>query len=173
MSVTEKIEQLRRFVQGGGPRAGAVLVVYSPDEELDFRQRYSVLIREWRAANIACVEFDLASLPFEVMKEHVSLEKLFKLDVDPRKQLQQDIATLVEPELVERVSQLAQAHPDGVICLRRPAALYPWVSYSYLLERCENEVANTIIIPFPGDEQGPELHFLGAKDGYNYRAARL
>jgi len=47
------------------------------------------------------------------------------------------------------------------------------VSYSAVLEEIENDVANPVVLPFPGSEEGPMLHFLGEKDGYNYRATRI
>jgi hypothetical protein len=174
VTVNEKIDQLRQHIRVRGASGGAVLVVYPPEEELDFRQQYEVLIREWRAADMECVSLDLAPLPLKVLEAHRKLEKLFKLDADPRKGgLQQDIASLVEPALIELVLGTAREHPSALLCLQRTAALYPWASVSHLLERCENAVMNTIVVPFPGDERGPELHFLGAKDGYNYRAARI
>lgn len=174
MTVTEKLQILRDRVLKDPGGTGALLVVYPPEDELEFRQRYSDLIREWRAANIDCVELDLSPLPFEVLGERQDLTRLFRLDANPEKaKLQQEIARLVEERLVEDVTRTASEHPGKIVCLQRTAALYPWASYSYLLERCENNIDNTVIIPFPGTENGPELHFLGAKDGYNYRATRV
>lgn len=174
MSISrDRLGALRTRLLEGQHSQGAILVVYPPEEELDFRQGYLDVIKELEAHGVDVVTIDLRTLPFEILAARGLLEKAFKLDAQGARDARQNLAGMVQRECGQRVRQAAADSPGAVLCCLHTSALYPWISYSALLEEIENVVPNTLIIPFPGSEDGPALHFLGAADGYNYRASRV
>lgn len=173
MSTESKLDELRsRLLLPLRPQ-GALLVVYPPEDELKFAGDYSDIINEVQARGIPVCSIDLRTLLFDVLEERGLLEQAFVLDADNSRDLRQNLAGIVQREALSRVRSAAMQHPDAVLFCTHTASLYPWVSYSDLLGEVESVFLNTLVIPFPGSENGPELHFLGAKDGYNYRAARV
>jgi hypothetical protein len=171
--VAEKLEALRARLLHGERKSGALLVVYPPEDELPFRTGYAEIRKELQANGVPTEIIDLRTLVFEALEKKKLLEKAFRLDAAGREDIHRNLAGLVERELIARIRDAAERAPEAVLCCVSTASLYPWVSYSSVLEELENEVENTLVVPFPGTEEGPALHFLGAKDGYNYRAARI
>jgi hypothetical protein len=174
MSISrEKLDALRVRLVEDQHSHGAILVVYPPEEELDFRDGYLDLIRELRAHSVDLLEIDLRTLPFEVLASKGLIEKALKLDAQGARDARQNLAGMVQRGCSHRIREAAASAPGAVLCCLHTASLYPWMSFSALLEEIENLVPNTLVIPFPGSEDGPALHFLGAADGYNYRASRV
>ena len=171
--IQDKISTLRdRLLDGSGP-SGALLVIYPPEEESPFRAKYDELIQELRAQHLPVEVLDLRTLVFEVLEARNLLEKAFQLDAKGSIDARRSLASMVQEEVFARVKAVAERAPETNILLKHTAAPFPWISYSTLLEDVETKVLNTLVIPFPGTENGPMLHFLGVKDGYNYRAARI
>jgi len=174
MSVSsEKLKILREKLLDPGCRGGALLVVYPPEEELNFRSKYKELIQELKAHGVAVQVLDFRTLVFDVLEKKKLLEKAFKLDAANSRDAWQNLARMVQRETARRVHEAAEQAPDAILCCAYTASLHPWISFSALLEEIEGTVSNTLVIPFPGTENGPALHFLGVRDGYNYRAARI
>ena len=173
MSTESKLEELRsRLLLPHRPQ-GALLVVYPPEDELKFASGYADILNELQARSIGVYVIDLRTLLFDALQQRGLLEKAFALDAENSREARQSLAGIVQREALNLVRSAAMQNPDAVLCCMHTAALYPLVSYSALLEEVESLLHNTLIVPFPGRENGPELHFLGAKDGYNYRAARI
>lgn len=172
-TIPEKLESLKVRLLSKERKAGAILVVYQPEEELTFRSAYGELLQELGAKGIGVRLLDLSTLVFGVLKDRGLLDKAFKLDATGSRDLRQNLSGMVQRETYSRVRAAASEASDAVICLSNTAALYPWISYSALLDETENTVSNTFVIPFPGTQRGAALHFLGTKDGYNYRATRI
>lgn len=168
-----KFAELRaRLIDPGGHR-GALLFVYDPSEEHTFRKRYELLKKELAAKKVDHVPLPLTRLPFDVLSQRGLLEKAFRLEFTDPAGLRQNLSGLFHRELVGRIRHEADARSGCAILLERTAALFPWVSYSAIFDEIENDVVNAVVVPFPGFEEGPMLHFLGEKDGYNYRATRI
>ena len=172
-SLEEKLQRLRDRLGTVGAATGPLLVVYPPESELDFSSGYGEVLKERRARRQPMEELDLRPFVFDLLDSRRLLDKTFALDVEGGSRLHGDLANMIHKELVRRLIGLGDNDPAAVIFLRDTSALFPWVSYSGIIEEVESVINNTIVIPFPGTERGPELHFMGAKDGYNYRAARI
>lgn len=172
-SIEEKLQALRARLLAPGRKGGALLVIYRPEDELAFRSRYREVIMEVQARGLAAVVLDLRTLAFEVLEERGLLQKAFQLDASNSLEMHRNLAGMVQREALARVRAAAAANPEAILFCQRTASLYPWISYSSLLEESENTVLNTLVLPFPGREDGPALHFMGVKDGYNYRAGRV
>ncbi len=172
-SLEEKLQRLRDRLDSEGAESGPLLVVYPPKSELDFSSGYSEVVKERRARRRPMEELDLRPFVFELLNSRRLLDQTFVLDVEGGPHLHRNLASMIHGELVRRLIKLGEKDPAVVIFLRDTSALFPWVSYSGIIEEVEAVIKNTIVIPFPGTERGPELHFMGAKDGYNYRAARI
>jgi len=174
MTVTsQKLEELRARLLMPMRKGGALLVVYPPEEELEFKSGYQEILQELQANGIMAQVLDFRKLVFEALDAKKLLQKAFQLDAAGSRDIHQNLAGIVQREAFVRVRSAADQLPDSVLCVTHTASLYPWISYSALLDEVEHLVPNTLVIPFPGTENGPALHFLGVKDGYNYRAARI
>jgi hypothetical protein len=174
MNITrQKLEALKSRLVGQRREGGALLVVYPSEEELMFRAGYEEIIKELRAKGRALYVVDFRPLLFEVLEAKGLLQKAFELDATGSRDVHRNLAGMVQREALRRVHTAAVQTPNSILCCAHTAALHPWMSFSAFLEETENTVSNTLVIPFPGTENGPVLHFLGVKDGYNYRAARI
>ena len=171
--INDKLNLLRSQLLTRAHAGGALLVIYPPEEELSFREGYEEVIQELQAQGVEIAVLDFRTLVFDSLNERDLLEKAFKLDAEGSPDARRSLASLVQREALVRIQQAAQANPQAILLCKHPAALFPWISYSALLEAIKGKVTNTLVIPFPGTESGPALHFLGVKDGYNYRAARI
>jgi sulfite reductase alpha subunit-like flavoprotein len=174
MNITrQKLEALKNWLVGQRREGGASLVVYPPEDELTFRAGYEEIIRELQAKERALHIVDFRPLLFDVLEAKGLLQKAFELDAAGSRDVRRNLAGMVQREALRRVHTAAEQMPNSILCCAHTAALHPWMSFSAFLEETENTVPNTLVIPFPGTENGPVLHFLGVKDGYNYRAARI
>lgn len=174
MSVSaEKLKLLRGYLLAHEQPSGAHLVIYPPEEELAFRAGYQEIIQEISAHGISHHVIDLRTLVFEVLEERQLLNKAFAGDAEGSADIYRNMAHMVQKEILKRIRTAAAQHPGAILFCQFPAALFPWVSYAELLEAIENKMDQFLVLPFPGRENGPVLHFLGAKDGYNYRAGRI
>lgn len=175
--VTDKLHALRQRLLTPNHKGGAVLVVYPPELELDFRTGYAEVMSEVQAGGLPLHCLDFRTIVFDTLHKRGLLEKTFRQDVsdkpNERASLRQSLASLLQREVLGQLQAAATAHPNAILFCANTAALYPWVSYSALLESIENAITNPLVLPFPGREDGPALHFLGTKDGYNYRATRI
>lgn len=169
----EKLQRLREKIALDGSSTGPLLIVYPPEHEVDFAAGYEEVIKEQEAAQREVSVVPLRLLLFEVLEKRNLLQRTFEVDAKGSKDLHPNLANIVHKEVVARILQAACEDPDAVVFLTGTGALFPWISYSSVIEEVEAVVANTIVTPFPGTENGPELHFMGAKDGYNYRATRI
>lgn len=172
-TIPEKIVALRARLLDPNRPNGAVLVVYPPEEELAFRAEYDLLLHELAAKHLPLEVLDFRTLVFEMLEARGLLGKTFQMDAAGSRELRPSLAGMVQRETQQRVLAAAQAHPGAILCCKHSAALFPWVSFSALLEQLENQLRAPLVIPFPGTENGAILHFLNAKDGYNYHAARI
>lgn len=174
MNVTrQKLDALKSWLIDQRREGGALLVVYPPEDELMFRSGYEEIIQELQAKGRVLCVVDFRLLVFDVLEGKGLLQKAFELDAAGSREVQRNLAGMVQREALRRVHTAAEQEPNSMLCCAHTAALHPWISYSAFLEETENTVSNTLVIPFPGTENGPVLHFLGVKDGYNYRAARI
>lgn len=172
-TIPEKIAALRARLLDPNRPGGAVLVVYPPEEELVFRAEYDLLLHELEAKHLPVEVLDFRTMVFETLEAKGLLQKTFQMDAAGSRELRPSLAGMVQREVQQRLLAAAQAHPDAIVCCKHSAALFPWVSFSALLEQLESGLAAPLVVPFPGTENGAILHFLNAKDGYNYRAARI
>lgn len=172
-TVDDKLQALRTALFSPQRKGGALLVVYPPGDEREFTRKYDEVIRELAVRKIETEVVDFRLLVFEALEARGLLEKAFRLDAEGDRGAAQTLARITQKEAEARTLETAERSPQAVVLCRNTAALFPWMSYSALLETVENIVKNTLVIPFPGTETGPALHFLGVKDGYNYRAARI
>ncbi len=174
MSLTQqKLEELRARLLTPDRKGGALLVIYPPEDELLFRAGYADILQELQANRIDVTVLDLRTQVFELLEQRRLLGKAFQADATGERDFYANLAGMVQRYIIELVRTAAEQSPQAILCCLHPAALYPWVSYSDLLEKIEIDVHNVLVLPFPGFEQGQALHFLNAKDGYNYRAARI
>ena len=171
--INDKLNLLRSQLLTGAHAGGALLVIYPPEEELSFREGYEEVIQELQVQGFEIAVLDFRTLVFDSLKDRNLLEKAFKLDAEGSPDARRSLARLVQREALANIRRAVEEHPHAILLCKHTAALFPWISYSALLEAIEGKITNTLVIPFPGTENGPALHFLGVKDGYNYRAARI
>ena len=174
MSVSaEKLKLLRGYLLAPEHPSGAYLLIYPPEEELAFRAGYQDIIQEMQAHNIVHRIIDLRTMVFDALQSRKLLDKAFARDAEGSQDIHRSLAHIVQNELLKRIQTSAAESPDAILLCQFPAALFPWVSFAELLDAVENKLDQFLMLPFPGKENGPVLHFLGVKDGYNYRAGRI
>lgn len=174
MSTAEaKIQLLRSYLSGDDIPYGAILVIYPPEEELTFRSGYEEIIRELQARIVPFSVLDFRTTVFDALANRKLLDRAFKLDAKGDLGARKSLSTIVQKEVLERIRTAAEDSPNSILLCKNTGALFPWVSFSSLLKAIEGKTENPLIIPFPGTESGPSLHFLAAKDGYDYRAMRV
>jgi hypothetical protein len=171
--VTDKLAALRSLLTDARRPEGALLLIYPPEHELDFRSAYEDLIQELRAANCEIAIIDLRTLLFELLEARGLLDRAFALDAQGSRDMHDSLSRLLFPDVVARLKAASAQSPQAILLCKHTAALYPWISYSALLSEIEGNIRNVVVLPFPGTEHGQELRFLDNKDGYNYRAARV
>lgn len=171
--VEDKLRTLRSRLLSEERKGGALLVVYPPEGELTFRNGYQEVLKEVEARGIETRILDFRTLVFEVLEGKNLLEKAFELDAMKSRDASRNLTAMVQKEVLDRINDASQQAPEAILFCMHAGALFPWVSFSAILEETENEISNTLVIPFPGIEKGPALHFFGVKDGYNYRALRV
>jgi len=170
---SEKLNLLRGQLFRSDPPSGALLVVYPPEEELSFRDGYEEFIQELQARENKVIVLDFRTLVFNALQARNLLKKVLMLDAQDNPDTRKSLVSMVQKETEARILQAAEESPDAILVCKQTASLFPWVSFSEVLKAVEGEIQNTLVIPFPGTESGPSLHFLAAKNGYDYRATRI
>lgn len=176
MGVSEKLSDLVHLLNLAGdcvpsPVERAILVIYPPDSELEFRNRFNEYILQ---LHISYSVLDAETLVFEHLHHEGLMDDAYRIESDDYGELRRYLATQLPKLLLERVVAASEELPaGGAIILKSSTALFPWVSYSDLLQKLPNGFPCRIIIPFPGHEKGSYLHFLDHRDGFNYLARRI
>lgn len=117
---------------------------------------------------------DLETFPFEILSDAGGLEDAFRLEFEDYRSLRQNLAARLHRALIDRIKAVDAELKGGAIFLIRTSSLFPWISFSSLLQDLRTEPLKArLVMAFPGRDSGAKLHFLNAKDGYNYLATRV
>lgn len=156
----------------------SVLVVYPPQEELEFRDRLQKLLHVLSDRGVAFRHIDLATLPFEELEARGLLPDVFAREFEEPSVgpglagIKRGLARHVQAALKGRVEKAAAEVGTGAVILSSTAALYPVVKFADVLADLRH-LPCRIVLAFPGHEEGGKLHFMGQRDGYNYLAVKL
>lgn len=178
-SLYDKMTKLRELLERPlaeppTPAERGVVVIYSPDQEAEFRQRLDELLAVLSAQNIPYEVVDAEMLPFQCLNDQGLLAEAFRLEAEDPVGLRQYLAEQLPRVLRHRVAQAAETLPVGAaIFVRSPSSLFPWVKFADFLAQLPSGFPCRIVIPFPGHERGATLHFLDHRDGFNYLARRI
>jgi len=151
----------------------ALLMVYEPELEQDFRQALGECLQTLSLRGIPNAVVDLRLLPYEVLEARGLLAKSFELQAKQPDRFQQDLARRMEPAVVSRVVERSESLGPGLLVLGHTAALFPWVSYSSVMKLLPPGLPSLILVPFAGTEEGASLHFMGRRNGFDYMARRV
>ncbi len=178
MDLKDRLDSVLQIMKdaAGRPPSGqrrCLLLVYPPDDEHDLRKRLEQFISSLALNEMPSEVFDLALLPFEILDERGLLDKAFALEVKDPQAFRTDMAGRLEPRLIEEISRRSEALGEGLLILSRPAALFPWISFSNVLKQLPSGLPSHILLPFPGTESSASLHFLGRRNGFDYLARRV
>ncbi len=177
MDIEAKFRTLRDLLLA--PEAGSairtdnsILVVYSPDEEQDFRDQMRNLLVLLKERRVAHVHLDLTTLPFEALEEAGRLEELFQLEGEDYQAARRGLARFVQDALKQKISQAAGDVGTGNVLLSGTMALYPVIKFADVLAELRH-LPCRIVLAFPGHERDGKLYFMNQRDGYNYLAVKL
>jgi len=171
---TALIEIIRHplMPNGGVKTDNSILLVYSPDKELDFREHlldsFIPIVQEQK------VQFrllDLTGFLFSVLSEE-EVANLQTDEFDDYRWMQQGLSKRAEAALHACLEEVAREVPAGNVIVYATVALFPLVRYGEVL-RGLRDVEARIILAFPGEERGGKLHFMNQPDGGNYLAVKL
>lgn len=156
------------------PAERGVLLIYPPDQEVEFRQRLDHFLVTLTAHGIPHEVVDAETLPFECLDAEGVLDDAFRLEAEDPTGLRQYLAGQLPGLLQKRVNAAATLLPVGsVVFLKCSPALFPWVKYADFLAQLPTGFPCRVVVPFPGHERGAYLHFLDHRDGFNYLARRI
>lgn len=150
----------------------SILLVYPPEQELDFRDylldKFAPLLR---AKGIPHHLLDLSGFLFETL-EPAAIEALQEDEFDDYSWMKQGLSKRVEQGMQKRLKELSEELPGGTIIAYATVALYPLIRFGEVLRGLRN-LNCRIVIAFPGDERGGKLHFMNQPDGGNYLAVKI
>jgi BREX protein BrxB len=157
---------------GGIKTDNSILVVYPPEEELDFRDYLlDTFVPLVRAKGLPLELLDLSGFLFETIDEQ-TLTDLEQDEFDDYNWVKQGLSKRVESALPRRLAEIAAKSSGGTIFIYGTVALHPLLRFGELL-RGLRDIPARIVIAFPGEERGGKLHFMNQPDGGNYLAVKL
>jgi hypothetical protein len=157
---------------GGVKTDSSILLIYPPENELDFREYLTdTFVPQLKALGVPFRLLDLTGFLFEGLSEETLLH-LQEDEFDDYRWMKQGLSTSVETALRKRISQLAQESPGCAVIVYATAALHPLVRYGEVLRELRDVPCRTALA-FPGEEHGGKLHFMNQPDGGNYLAVKL
>jgi hypothetical protein len=150
----------------------SVLLVYPPDQELDFREQLlDTFVPALAAQGIPHQLLDLTGFMFEGLSDE-DVEGLQEDEVDDYRWLLQALSKRVETNLTARLTEIAEHNPGGNIIVYATVAVYPLVRFGEVLKGLR-DLNCRILLAFPGEERGGKLHFMNQPDGGNYLAVKV
>ena len=150
----------------------SVLLVYPPDEELDFREQLlDTFIPALAAHSIPYQLLDLTGFIFDGLSDE-DVEGLQEDEFDDYRWLLQALSKRVETNLKVRLTEIAEQNPGGNIIVYATIAVYPLVRFGEVLKGLR-DLNCRILLAFPGEERGGKLHFMNQADGGNYLAVKI
>lgn len=178
MTFMERFDAVLQMVAStaSGPPSSpdrALLMVYEPDQEQDFRTALSDFLTALTVRRLPSDVADLRQLPYQVLETKGLLPKSFELQARQPDRFRQDLARRLEPAVVELICERSRALGSGLLVLRDTTALFPWVSYSSVMKQLPSDLPSMVLVPFPGTETGSQLRFVGRRNGFDYLARRV
>jgi len=150
----------------------SVLLIYPPNNELDFREQLlDAFVPALAARAIPCHLLDLTGFMFEGLSEQ-DVEGLQEDEIDDYKWLLQGLSKRVETNLQTRLREIAGRNSGGNVIVYATAAVYPLVRFGEVLKGLR-DLNCRIVLAFPGEERGGRLHFMNQPDGGNYLAVKI
>jgi hypothetical protein len=157
---------------GGVKTDSSILLIYPPENELDFRE-YLIdsFVPQLKAEGVPFRLLDLSGFLFEGLSEE-TLQNLEEDEFDDYRWMKQGLSTSVEAALRKRITELAEESPGCAVIVYATIALHPLVRYGEVLRELR-DVPGRTALAFPGEERGGKLHFMNQPDGGNYLAVKL
>ncbi len=171
---TDLLERLEKPLRPdrGVRTDGAILLIYPPERELDFREQLvDAFLPRLEAAQIPFTHLDLTGFLFHDLDPD-DVEQLQEDEFDDYRWMRQGLSQRVEAALVRRFQALTSAKPGATLLVSATVALHPLVRYGEVL-RGLRDLEGRIALAFPGAERGGKLHFMNQPDGGNYLAVKL
>ena len=159
-------------VDTGVKTDSSILLVYAPENELDFREYLlDTFVPQLDAMGLAYRLLDLSGFLFTDLDQK-TVDDLCEDEFDDYHWMRQGLASRMEQSLATRIAELASQIPGGTILVYATVALFPLIRFGELL-RDMRDLDCRIVLAFPGEERGGKLHFMNQSDGGNYLAVRL
>jgi len=150
----------------------SVLLIYPPNNELDFREQLlDAFVPALAARAIPCHLLDLTGFMFEGLSEQ-DVEGLQEDEIDDYKWLLQGLSKRVETNLQTHLREIADRNLGGNVIVYATAAVYPLVRFGEVLKGLR-DLNCRIVLAFPGEDRGGRLHFMNQPDGGNYLAVKI
>jgi len=150
----------------------SVLLIYPPNNELDFREQLlDTFVPALAARAIPCHLLDLTGFMFKDLSEQ-DVEGLQEDEIDDYKWLLQGLSKRVETNLLAHLRKIAVQNPGGNVIVYATVAVYPLLRFGEVLKDLR-ELNCRFVLAFPGEERGGRLHFMNQPDGGNYLAVKI
>ncbi len=159
-------------VEQGVATDNSILVVYPPNEELNFCEHLlDKFIPELQAKDINFELLNLEGFLFEAV-DTGTIEDVQEEEFEDYKWAKQGLAKRAEVTLVRQIREIASSNPGCNILIYNTVSLYPLIRFGEILREIRDANCR-IVIAFPGEERGGKLHFMNQADGGNYLATKI
>jgi hypothetical protein len=150
----------------------SVVLVYSPEQELDFRDHlHDKFLPRLRAQGLLFRSLDLSGFLFEDLPDE-SIEDLSEDEFEDYRWMKQGLSRRMEAALAKRLGELAAEVHGGSVIAWSTISLFPLVRYGEIL-RDLRDLPARVVLAFPGEDRGGKLHYMNQPDGGNYLAVKL
>lgn len=158
---------------GGGVKTDhSIRFVYSPERELDFRERLlDTFVPLLEAKKVPFRLLDLSGFLFESL-DTASIEILQEDEFDDYKWMKQGLSRRIEAGLQKRIAELAKEVPGGAIIAYGTIALYPLIRFGEVLKAIR-DLHCRVVIAHPGEDRDGKVYFLDQPDSGNYLTVKL
>ena len=150
----------------------SILLIYPPENELDFREQLlDTVVPAFEAQKIPIELLDLTGFIFQGLRSE-EIEAVQEDEFENYRWMIQGLSRRVEAALQARLAEISETRPGWNVLVYNTAAVHPFVRLGEVL-RGLRDLSCRIAVAFPGEERGGKLHFMNQPDGGNYLAVKL
>ena len=150
----------------------SLLLIYPPEQELDFREMiYDRCLPGLKSADVPYEVLDLSQFLFDCFSDEV-LDDLEQDEFRNYRLMMQSLSKRAETALGKSLQEVSQKAPGTNLFVMATVALFPLVRFGEVLRQLR-ELKCRMFIAFPGEERGGKLHFMNEPDGGNYLAVKI
>jgi hypothetical protein len=181
MQLPEKFDQLEHLLLNHRESIGIhngvpfILLIYSPEMEIDCRNKIKNLQEKLESKNLSVLNIPINLAIFDHLKKDGVLDQIMEFDKDSPKEVREDMFKRSRQFLKDYILNDVQKNSPEIVFLTNVSGLYPYYRVSNLLTSLEKEIKIPFVIFYPGEiNEDGKLYFMGELESNEYyRAQRI